>query len=62
LGLYDCPDDASDDLVFSGSVLDDDGNPFEAETAAQPPDQLGTGANARIASQDAIINCRILGL
>jgi hypothetical protein len=24
LRLYDCPDDASDDLVFSGSVLDDD--------------------------------------
>jgi hypothetical protein len=52
LGLYECPDDASDDLVFSGGVLDDDGNPLEAETAAQPPDQSGAGADARIASQD----------
>jgi hypothetical protein len=26
LGLYDCPDDESDDLAFSGRVLDDDGN------------------------------------
>jgi hypothetical protein len=38
LGLYDCPDDASDNFEFSGSVLDDDGNPLETETAAQPPD------------------------
>jgi hypothetical protein len=34
-------------------MLDNDGNPFEAETAAQPPDRSGTGADARIASQDA---------
>jgi hypothetical protein len=53
LGLYDCPDDTSDDLAFSGSILDDDGNPLEAETAAQPPDRSGAGANAHIASQDA---------
>jgi hypothetical protein len=53
LGLYDCLDDASDDLVFSGGILDDDGNPFKAETAAQPPEQSDTCANARIASQDA---------
>jgi hypothetical protein len=53
LGLYDWPDDASDDLAFSGGILDDNGNPLVVETAAQPPDQSGTGANARIASQDA---------
>jgi hypothetical protein len=54
LGLYDCPDDASDDLAFCGDVLDDNGNPIEAETVAEPPpDRLGTGANACIALQDA---------
>jgi hypothetical protein len=55
LGLYDCPDDESDDLVFSGGNLDDDGNPLEAEAAAAepPPDQSGASADARIASQDA---------
>jgi hypothetical protein len=31
LGLYDCPDDASDDLAFSGGMLDDDVNPLEVE-------------------------------
>jgi hypothetical protein len=54
LGLYDCPDDESDDLAFSGGVSDDDGNPLEAEAAAEPPpDRSGAGADARIASQDA---------
>jgi hypothetical protein len=33
--------------------LDDDGNPLETETAAQPPDRSDAGADARIASQDA---------
>jgi hypothetical protein len=53
LGLYGCPDDASDDLAFTGGILDDDGNPLEAETAAQPPDRLSTDTDACIASQDA---------
>jgi hypothetical protein len=53
LGLYDCSDDASDKFAFRGGTLDDGGNPLETETAAQPPDRLGAGADARFASQHA---------
>jgi hypothetical protein len=53
LGLYDCSDDASDEFAFSGGTLDDGGNPLETETAAQPPDRSGAGADARFASQHA---------
>jgi hypothetical protein len=52
LGLYDCLDNASDDLAFSGSILDDNGNPLKAETVTQPPDRSGTCAAAHIGSQD----------
>jgi hypothetical protein len=53
LGLYDCLDNASDKFAFSGGTLDDGGNPLEMETAAQPPDRSGAGADACFASQHA---------
>jgi hypothetical protein len=53
LGLYDCFDNASDEFEFSGGTLDNDGNLLETETAAQPSDRSGAGADARFASQDA---------
>jgi hypothetical protein len=53
LGLYDCLDDASDEFEFGGGTLDNDGNPLETETAAQPLDRSGDGADTRFSSQDA---------
>jgi hypothetical protein len=52
LGLYDCLDNASDEFEFGGGTLDDDGNPLETETAAQPLDRSGDGADTRFSSQD----------
>jgi hypothetical protein len=62
LGLYDCPDDESDDLAFSGGVLDDDGNPLEAEAAAEPPpDRSGPAPMHVLYRRTPVVNRRILG-